>query len=1035
MNAIRTFAAKGWTALGAAFAVCAFMLAVGLLCPTSAHAAGLDDEGVTGVGADVVPTGEAAGTDATQADTGKAGEDGAGTSEDTSAGGADASEGTDADAGETDANKEDGIDAGGTTTDDSTDTDKDATTDADADTGKDTAAGADAEKDAGTDSSKTDTEDTTANGTTSNAGSTTTTTTGNTGNASSATTTTTTATTAKATSTAATAKATTTATTAKTSAATTTATTTASSTPKGGTRVLENGHVYIFYSDASGKNVEVYRGSTSNKAAITQYTANYTAAQQWCVSYDANNYVTFTNVKTGKVIDVSNGKAFKGATVWQYASNGTLAQKWIVTKLASGGYRIVSALDSRFALDLYNASKTNDAKLWLYKANGTAAQCWRFYDVTAAKATLAKQVATYKNAIATGVYTIATSLSGARVLDVYNGSTANGGNVQLWNSNSTQAQMWYVSYDSSGYMQLKNVKSGKMLDVAGGSKTHGTNVWQYAANNSLAQKWVAVPYGDGTYKLVSALFPRIVLDVYNGNGAKGANINIFKANSTAAQRWKFAKVTAIVANGLYSAATVLNSSKVLDLSNAGTADNTKIQIWSSNKTYAQKWYLSRVAANTYTLQSTSSGKYLTAKSNGSLYQHAKTGGSEQKWLVNWVNGYYQLKNLLTGKWLDVSNAGTADGTAVQTWEWNNTKAQRWKLAQAYAVEPNAYFAVVSALSSKMIVGAAYARTSCGTNVSLTTKSTYDTQKWLFILNSDKSSYTIVNAGSGLALDVANGSTTSGTNVQLWTRNSTKAQKWYVYWSASGYFTIAPQLKTSLRLDVANADTTNETNIQVYTSNGTLAQGWRFTPTSYNANQSLRGIDIASWEAGINIWSVDADFVIVKVSQGTSYINPYWREWAEATLNSGKKLGLYHYAAGDNPEDEANFFANQIGDYIGRAVLVIDWESYDNDAYEENGAGWTDRWRAQVKNRTGKTAWTYVSQSISHYYSGPLWIAQYANYDTTGYQDHPWNEGAYTCVCRQYTSSGNISGYSGDLDLNKFYGSRQDWDAWAQGRSA
>ncbi len=1015
MNANRTSAAKGWTALGAGCVVCAFMLAVGLLCPTGAHAAELDDEGAALVGADVVSAGEKADTDATQADAEEAGEDSAGASKD-----------TDADASCDGADKEAGADEGGATTDDSTGADKDTTTDADADTGKDAA---DAEKDADTNSSKTDAADTTTNDAAGTAGSATTTTTGGAGS------TTTTATTAKATSTAATAKATTTATTAKASVATATATTTASSTPKGGTRVLENGHIYIFYSDASGKNVEVYRGSTSNKAAITQYAANYTAAQQWRVSYDANNYATFTNVKTGKVIDVSNGKAFKGATVWQYASNGTLAQKWIVTKLASGGYRIVSALDSRFALDLYNASKTNDAKLWLYKANGTAAQCWRFYDVTAAKATLAQQVAAYKNAIAAGVYTIATSLSGARVLDVYNGSTANGGNVQLWNSNSTQAQMWYVSYDSSGYMQLKNVKSGKMLDVAGGSKTHGTNVWQYAANNSLAQKWVAVPYGDGTYKLVSALFPRIVLDVYNGNGAKGANINIFKANSTPAQRWKFAKVTAIVANGLYSAATVLNSSKVLDLSNAGTADNTKIQIWSSNKTYAQKWYLSRVAANTYTLQSTSSGKYLTAKSDGSLYQHAKSGGNDQKWLINWVNGYYQLKNLLTGKWLDVSNAGTADGTTVQTWEWNNTKAQRWKLAQAYAVEPNAYFAVVSALSSKMIVGAAYARTSCGTNVSLTTKSTYDTQKWLFILNSDKSSYTIVNAGSGLALDVANGSTASGTNVQLWTRNSTKAQKWYVYWSASGYFTIAPQLKTSLRLDVSGARTANETNIQVYTSNGTLAQGWRFNPTSYNANQSLRGIDIASWEAGINIWSVDADFVIVKVSQGTNYINPYWREWAEATLNSGKKLGLYHYAAGGNPEDEANFFVNQIGDYIGRAVLVIDWESEQNSAYAENGAWWTNRWRAQVKNRTGKTAWTYVSQSISRYYSGPLWIAQYANYNTTGYQDHPWNEGAYTCVCRQYTSQGDISGYSGDLDLNKFYGSRQDWDAWAQGRSA
>ncbi len=1009
MDATKTCAAKVWTAVMTVCAACAFVLSVAIACPQGAHAATADDEQGTTLAATPAAASEAA-DDAGGADV--AGETSDADGEDGDASASETQADADTPSGDAPADGTDDADADNDAddaADDAAGADKDADTSADKNASADKDAATDTKADeTDADASTADTADKAASST--NSAST----------ANSATAATTTTTTAK---TAATA-----------TAKTTTTTATAASTPKGGTRVLQNGHTYIFYSDASGKNVEVYRGSTSNKAAITQYAANYTASQQWRVSYDADNYATFTNVKTGKVIDVANGKAFKGATVWQYAANGTLAQKWIVTKLASGGYRIVSALDSRFALDLYDASKSNDAKLWLYKVNGTAAQCWRFYDVTAAQATLAQQVATYKNAIASGIYTIATSLSGNRVLDVYDGSTSNGGNVQLWDSNSTQAQMWRITYDSTGYMQLENVKSGKVLDVANGKKTHGNNVWQYASNGSLAQKWVAVPYGDGTYKLVSALFPRIVLDVAGGSSAKGTNINIFKANSTPAQHWKFTKVTAIVANGLYSIASVKTSKKAVDLSNAGTADNTKIQLWTTNKTYAQKWYLTKVAANTYTVQSTSSGKYLTVKSDDSLYQHAKTGGTDQQWLIDRTGGYYILKSVLTGKALDLAGGNTADGTVIQTWRWKNSTAQRWQLASAYAVEPNAYFTIVSALSSKMIVGAAYARTSVGTNVSLTTKSTYDTQKWLFTLNSDKT-YTIVNAGAGLALDVAGGSTASGTNVQLWSSNSTKAQKWRVYWSASGYFTIAPQLNTSLRLDVANAGTANETNIQVYTSNGTLAQGWRFSSTSYNANQSLRGIDIASWEAGIDIWSVDADFIIVKVSQGTSYTNPYWREWAEATLQSGKKLGLYHYAAGGNPEDEANYFVNQIGDYIGRAVLVIDWESEQNSSYSENGAWWTDRWRAQVKNRTGKTAWTYISQSISHYYSGPLWIAQYPNYDTMGYQDHPWNEGAYDCVCRQYTSQGDISGYSGLLDLNKFYGSRSDWDAWAQGRSS
>ena len=56
----------------------------------------------------------------------------------------------------------------------------------------------------------------------------------------------------------------------------------------------------------------------------------------------------------------------------------------------------------------------------------------------------------------------------------------------------------------------------------------------------------------------------------------------------------------------------------------------------------------------------------------------------------------------------------------------------------------------------------------------------------------------------------------------------------------------------------------------------------------------------------------------------------------------------------------------------------------------------------------------------------LWIAQYANMDQTGYQATPWNEGAYSCAIRQYSSAGRLNGYSGNLDLNKFYGDKNTW---------
>ena len=63
---------------------------------------------------------------------------------------------------------------------------------------------------------------------------------------------------------------------------------------------------------------------------------------------------------------------------------------------------------------------------------------------------------------------------------------------------------------------------------------------------------------------------------------------------------------------------------------------------------------------------------------------------------------------------------------------------------------------------------------------------------------------------------------------------------------------------------------------------------------------LNGIDISGWQSGIDVSSVDADFVIVKATGGVSFVNPDFRRQADQTLASGKLLGLYHFAGDNNP---------------------------------------------------------------------------------------------------------------------------------------
>lgn len=200
--------------------------------------------------------------------------------------------------------------------------------------------------------------------------------------------------------------------------------------------------------------------------------------------------------------------------------------------------------------------------------------------------------------------------------------------------------------------------------------------------------------------------------------------------------------------------------------------------------------------------------------------------------------------------------------------------------------------------------------------------------------------------------------------------------------------------------------------------------------------ALNGIDISSWQTGINIPRVPADFVIVKATEGTWYTSPCFRAQADATLNSGKLLGIYHYISGGDAKAEAQGFVNAAKPYIGRAILALDFESGNNKAYTDTG--YLQKCATEVYALTGVRPLLYGSQrdygrlaQVSKATNCGLWIAQYRDYAHIGYQDKPWNEGAYSCAMRQYSSAGTLPNYGGNLDLNKFYGDRTAWNKYAQ----
>lgn len=204
---------------------------------------------------------------------------------------------------------------------------------------------------------------------------------------------------------------------------------------------------------------------------------------------------------------------------------------------------------------------------------------------------------------------------------------------------------------------------------------------------------------------------------------------------------------------------------------------------------------------------------------------------------------------------------------------------------------------------------------------------------------------------------------------------------------------------------------------------------------------MQGIDVSSWQTGIDTYSINADFVICKATEGTTYVNPDCDRAYQGAKSSGKKVGVYHYASGGDPVAEAKFFVDNVSGYVGDAILVLDYEGYASTT----GTWWAETWLDTVYNLTGVRPIIYMSNSVVNRYDWSrvrdknygLWNAGYYDGYVTkyGYVTDPpiiGNLGVWSdCVAMyQYTSSGRLPGWGGNLDFNIFYGDGSTWDAYA-----
>lgn len=202
---------------------------------------------------------------------------------------------------------------------------------------------------------------------------------------------------------------------------------------------------------------------------------------------------------------------------------------------------------------------------------------------------------------------------------------------------------------------------------------------------------------------------------------------------------------------------------------------------------------------------------------------------------------------------------------------------------------------------------------------------------------------------------------------------------------------------------------------------------------------IKGIDVSShdnfngsqFKANTEACYRDSDFVIVKATQGVTYTHRQCDAIINRCKADGKLWGFYHYAGGNDPIAEAEFFYSKCRGYFGNGIPCLDWESINNKSW--GNSNWCRKFVDKIHELSGVWCLIYVqasgrSQAASCAKDCGLWIAGYPDnrnsWDIPNfrYGCSPWE----TYTIWQYSSSAE------QTDRNVSPLTRDQWAAIAKG---
>lgn len=194
---------------------------------------------------------------------------------------------------------------------------------------------------------------------------------------------------------------------------------------------------------------------------------------------------------------------------------------------------------------------------------------------------------------------------------------------------------------------------------------------------------------------------------------------------------------------------------------------------------------------------------------------------------------------------------------------------------------------------------------------------------------------------------------------------------------------------------------------------------------------LNFLDTSNHQGGYSPALTGADAVIAKAAEGTNFVDPYCDAIIIQAIAAGMPWGFYHFAGEGDATSEAAFYVDNCRNYFGRGIPVLDWEG-------KQSVDWVNAFVEYVHAQTGVWPWIYANpwrfnQGVNH--NCARWVAAYPIVASpTWSQAQGWDCPAAdgNVVAWQFCSDGRVNGINGNVDLDLFYGDKEQWLAYARG---